>query len=279
MARPGAARGPGPAQPLAIPVGLNLTSIGVSSAWWLETARAAEASGFEAVWMWDHFISRGRPDDPLLECWTTLTAVAMVTERIRVGSFVANVMNRHPALLANIVGSLADLVPGRVELGLGIGGHPAEHAAYGMAFPPASERAQHLEESVAVLRALFGGGPADFEGRHYRLEGAYAFPRPQPAPRIVVAGERPGGTRLAARIGDAWTCFEDEYARLRPLFDAALAESGRTSEQPGVIVGLECRSVREPLAVLAEHWQEAGATELVIHDVRPNDVAHILELR
>lgn len=261
-----------------IPVGLNPTAIGVTAAWWLDAARDAEAAGFGTVWIWDHFVSRGNLTDPLLECWTTLAAAAVATERIHLGSFVANNLNRHPALLANIVGTLADLAPGRVELGIGIGGHPAEHAAYGMDFPAAPERAARLEEAVAVLRALFTGGPVDFEGRYYRLERAHAFPRPRPAPRIIVAGMRPAGARLAARLGDAWTCFAGDYEQLRPVFDTALAAAGRDPHEVEVIVGLDLGRVREPLADVAARWHERGAHELVLHDVGPAELERILGL-
>ncbi len=142
-----------------IPVGVNLTTIGVDMRWWLDSARRLEAAGYGAVWAWDHFVSRGRLEDPVLECWTTLTAAAAVTRNLRVGSFVTNVMNRHPAVLARMVATAADLAPGRVELGIGIGGHPAEHVAYGIEFPPPLERAAPLADAVAVMRALFTGGP------------------------------------------------------------------------------------------------------------------------
>lgn len=266
------------ASPPCIPVGLNPTAIGVDPAWWLDAARRAEDAGFGTVWIWDHFISRGRLSDPLLECWTMLTAAAATTERIKVGSFVANNLNRHPALLANIVGTLAALAPGRVELGLGIGGHPAEHEAYGMEFPAAAERAERLEEAITVVRALFGGGPVDVEGRHYRLREARAFPVPDPRPRIVVAGMRPAGARLAARAGDAWTCFADSYQQLRPAFLAELERVGRSTDEVGVVVGLEHEAVDEPLPQLADRWAVAGATELVIHDVGPETLERILTL-
>jgi len=262
----------------AIPVGLNPTAIGVSGGWWIEAARRAEEAGFATAWIWDHFISRGELDDPLLECWTTLTAAAVSTERISVGSFVTNNVNRHPALLANIVATLADLAPGRVELGIGIGGHPVEHEAYGMDFPPARERAERLEEAIAVLRLLFSGGPVDLEGRHYRLRQARAYPVPDPAPRITIAGMRPAGARMAARLGDAWTCFADTYEELRPVFDAALAAAGRRSADVGVVVGLEHQQVNEPIADLAQRWAEQGATELIIHDVGPDGIDRVLDL-
>jgi G6PDH family F420-dependent oxidoreductase len=262
----------------AIPVGLNPSAVGVSTAWWIESVRRAEAAGFGTVWIWDHFISRGDLDDPLFECWTMLTAAAVSTERIHLGSFVVNNLNRHPALLANIVGTLAALAPGRVELGIGIGGHPVEHEAYGMGFPPASERAQRLEEAVAVLRLLFRGGPVDFEGQHYQLQEARSFPAPDPSPRIIIAGMRPAGARLAARLGDAWTCAASEYERLTEVFDEALDAAGRSRHDLGVMVEIDCEDVQEPLADLAARWQAAGATELVIHDVGPDELERILAL-
>ena len=156
---------------------------------------------FRTAWAWDHFVSRGELDDPVLECWTTLAATAARTRQLRVGSFVSNVMNRHPAVLARMAATLSDLSGGRLELGIGIGGHPAEHQAYGIPFPDPAERAAHLEEAVQVLRLLFGGGPVDFDGRFYQLSAAHAFPAPQPPPRITIGGEKPAGARLAARIG------------------------------------------------------------------------------
>ena len=71
-----------------IPIGLNLSSIGVAATWWLEAARRCEDAGLGSVWIWDHFVSRGRLDDPVLECWTTLAAATQTTRSIRLGSFV-----------------------------------------------------------------------------------------------------------------------------------------------------------------------------------------------
>ena len=69
-----------------IPVGITPTTIGVHAAWWLDAARRADAAGLAGVWAWDHFLSRGRRTDPVLECWTTLAAASAVTTRIAVGS-------------------------------------------------------------------------------------------------------------------------------------------------------------------------------------------------
>jgi alkanesulfonate monooxygenase SsuD/methylene tetrahydromethanopterin reductase-like flavin-dependent oxidoreductase (luciferase family) len=264
--------------PWAIPVGVNPTVCGVTGAWWLEAARRSEEAGFATVWAWDHFISRGNLDDPWLECFTTLTAAAVSTERIGLGTFVVNNVNRHPAVLANIVATLADFAPGRVELGIGIGGHPLEHESYGMAYGPARERAEMLEEALAVLRLLFTGGPVDFEGRHYQLREARSFPVPDPVPRITIAGMKPAGTRMAARLGDAWTCFDDTYDELRPVFDAALGDAGRSAADVGVIVGIHHEQIDEPVADLAERWRERGATELILFDLDDTELDRVLGL-
>ena len=261
-----------------LPVGINPTVIGVEAGWWIAAAQRAEAAGFATVWAWDHFVSRGDLTDPLLECWTMLTAAATATERIHVGSFVANVMNRHPAVLARIVATLAELAPGRVELGIGIGGHPAEHRAYGLDFPPARERAARLEEAVAVLRLLFRGGPVDFEGRYYRLADAHAFPTPTPAPRITLAGMKPAGARLAARLADAWTCFASEFDQLLPVFEAELAAVGRSRADVAIVVGIEPRDTGDDIGALTARWRDKGASELVIHDVGPTQLERILRL-
>ena len=233
-----------------IPVGLNLSSIGVSAEWWLDAARKAEDAGFDSVWIWDHFISRGRLSDPVLECWTMLAAAATSTSRVRLGSFVTNVMNRHPAVLARMAATVAELSDGRLELGIGAGGHPAEHEAYGMHFPPRPQRAEHLVEAMEVLRLLFGGGPVSYAGAHYRLQDAHASPVPVPVPRLILGGETPAGARLAARHADAWTCFGARLDALLPVFEAELAAAGRRRADVPVLVGLEADDVGADLAAL-----------------------------
>lgn len=269
---------------VVIPIGVNLSSVGVPASWWRDTARLLESAGFNTVWCWDHFISRGRLDDPVLECWMTLAAAAAATERVHVGSFVSNVMNRHPAVLARMAATLQEQSNGRVEMGIGIGGHPAEHVAYGIDFPEPKERVERLEESVAILRLLWAGGPVDYEGRHYSLMGAHAYPVPQPAPRILIGGEKPGGARLAARIGDAWSMNGREYDTLRPIFDEALGAAGRDRAQVDVVVAadrekdvaLDQQPLYVDLAGAADQWAERGVDELVLHWVKPHEVPALL---
>ncbi len=278
--------GAGQARPsgLAIPVGINLTTIGVSSRWWLDSAARVEAAGYSTAWAWDHFVSRGRRTDPLLECWTTLAAIAATTARVRVGSFVTNVMNRHPAVLARIAMTVADLAPGRVDLGIGIGGHPAEHVAYGIDFPTPLERAARLEASIAVIRALFAGGPADLAGEYFRLTDAYASPIPVPVPRILVAGETPAGARLAARAGDGWITFEGYLDQLLPVYLDALAVAGRHRSDVSIVVGADVprgaaageHPLLADLAASTAEWQARGADELVLHWIHADQLDAVL---
>jgi alkanesulfonate monooxygenase SsuD/methylene tetrahydromethanopterin reductase-like flavin-dependent oxidoreductase (luciferase family) len=263
---------------MRIPVGLNLASIAVTTEWWLGTAREAESAGFESVWIWDHFVSRGRLDDAVLECWTMLAAAAVSTEHVRIGSFVSNVMNRHPAVLARMAATVAELSGGRLELGIGAGGHPAEHEAYGIDFPARPERGEHLIEGIEVLRRLFSGGPVDYRGQHYRLDAAHAFPAPDPAPRIILGGETPAGARFAARHADAWTCPGGRFAGLLPVFEAELIAAGRNRADVPVLVALEIGDLGHDLGALTAQWAEAGAAELIVHDVKPHHIEGILAL-
>ena len=255
-----------------LPIGVLLHSIGVDFAWWRESALRLEEAGYAGVWCWDHFLSRGNRRDPVLECWTTLTAAAAVTERLTVGPFVLNVMNRHPSVVARMAATLQQASNGRLLLGVGIGGHPAEHQALGIPFPLVEERVARLEEAVAVIRALWTGGPVTRPGRFYPLEDAHAFPRPDPLPPIIVGGETRAGAPLAARIGDGWTAFEETFERDEPVYRQTLAELGRDRAAMTVLVGFQ-RGPGEPLAGAAwatdlrgtfESWRARGADGAVL---------------
>ena len=140
-------------------VHVNLRTIGVPAAWFLRQAVRLEAAGHAGVAAWDRFVSRGVRSDPVLESWATPALAVGATDRLRLVTFVLDVMNRHPTVVARMAATLQEASGGRLVLGIGIGGHPAEHLAYGIPFPAAGERGARLEEAVAVLRALWTGGP------------------------------------------------------------------------------------------------------------------------
>ena len=261
-----------------IPIGLNLTSVAVTADWWLEAAGRTEAAGFDSVWIWDHFVSRGRRTDAMLECWSMLAAASAATRRVRLGSFVSNVMNRHPAVVARMAATVAELSGGRLELGIGAGGHPAEHEAYGIPFPERPVRAEHLREAIEVLRLLWSGGPVDHEGEHYQLRGAYAYPVPRPTPRIIVGAETAAGARFAARHADAWTCPGARLDALLPVFEAELSLVGRARAAAPVLVSIEVEDLGRDLPRVAARWQELGAAEVILHDVKADELDGVLAL-
>jgi alkanesulfonate monooxygenase SsuD/methylene tetrahydromethanopterin reductase-like flavin-dependent oxidoreductase (luciferase family) len=268
-----------------IPIGLNPTTIGVTSDWWLQAARDAEAAGFKGVWSWDHFVSRGRKTDAVLECWTTLTAAAATTTKITVGSFINNVMNRHPSVLARQVATLWDQSGGRVELGIGVGGNEAEELSYGIDFPAPAVRSAILEEAIAVIRLLWSGGPADFRGEHFRLDQAYAYPAPQPPPRIIVGGEKPAGARLAARAGDGWTTNASQYETLLPGHLTELEAHGRSRSDIAHLVAvsidrkspLESQPLFADMATFLGEWHDRGADEVIVDWVKQDELPALLE--
>jgi alkanesulfonate monooxygenase SsuD/methylene tetrahydromethanopterin reductase-like flavin-dependent oxidoreductase (luciferase family) len=256
--------------------------------WWLDSARRLDAAGYAGVWSWDHFISRGVRTDPVLEAWTTLTAAAMVTKGLTVGTFVANVMNRHPAVLARMAATLQEASGGRFTLGIGIGGHPAEHEAYGIDFPPPVERARHLEEAVAVLRALWSGGPVTRPSDLYPLRDAHAYPVPNPQPQILIGGGTPAGARLAARIGDGWAAESDSFEDLLPQYLQALDAAGRDRAGQRIVLGFGGRRKRgadplaaEPLLVAPRaelaRWRDVGADDLLLTARTTDDVDALVD--
>jgi alkanesulfonate monooxygenase SsuD/methylene tetrahydromethanopterin reductase-like flavin-dependent oxidoreductase (luciferase family) len=256
-----------------LPIGVCLRTVRTEPRWWLESARRLDTAGYAGVWAWDHFMGKGDKTVPVVEGWTILAMAAAVTTRVTVGSFVLNTMNRHPAVVARMASTLQIASGGRLVLGLGIGGAPREHRAYGIDFPEAPERVARLEEAVAVMRALWSGGPVSRPSPFYPLAEATAYPVPDPPPPIVIGGETRTGARLAARIGDGWSTFENFEANL-PIYLEALAAAGRRREDQLLLAGFQrdwmgderaadSPWVREPRETWA-HWQAVGADGAII---------------
>lgn len=220
-----------------LPVGVAIGSIGATPQWWLESALRLEAAGYRAVWSWDHVVGKGDRTVPVVEQWTMLSVVAGATRSIRIGTFVTNVMNRHPALLARMASTLQEASGGRLTVGIGIGGGAPEHRAYGMAFPEPAERAARLEEAVAVIRALWSGGPVTRPSDFYPLDQAHAFPVPRPAPRLLIGAGTPAGVRLAARVGDGWAAEIEGFEELLPAYRDALEANARSLREQWIALG------------------------------------------
>ncbi|HEY8819023.1 MAG TPA: LLM class flavin-dependent oxidoreductase [Candidatus Limnocylindrales bacterium] len=270
-----------------LPTGVCIRSIRAEPSWWLESARRLDAAGYAGVWSWDHFMGRGDLTVPVVESWTILSMAAAATERVTVGPFVMNVMNRHPAVVARMASTLQIASGGRLILGIGIGGAPREHAAYGIEFPAPPERVARLEEAVAVIRTLWTGGPVTRDSPFYPLRDAYAHPVPAPPPPIIVGGETAAGARLAGRIGDGWSAFDDNFEANLPLYLESLEASGRKRSDQRVLVGfqgewLSDESIADSPWVTApretwQRWQAAGADGAIVLARTTADVDALVE--
>ena len=272
----------------ALPIGVSIRSIRAEPRWWLESARRLATAGYESIWCWDHFIGAGKSTVPVVEGWTILSMAAAQTDRVKVGPFVVNVMNRHPAVVARMASTLQIASGGRLILGIGIGGNPREHTAYGIEFPAAKERVARLEEAVAVIRALWTGGPITRESAYYPLVEAHAFPIPEPPPPIVIGGETPSGARLAGRLGAGWTTFEENFEDNLPLYLQALEETGHRRDDQLVYVGFdggdwlgdssiaESAWLLEPRATW-ERWRGAGADWAILLARTTEDVDALVD--
>lgn len=225
---------------------------------WFAIADRVESLGLESLSRSDHFFSlMGHPERPALECWTSLTALAQRTQRIRFGPLVSPMTFRHPALLARMAAAVDLLSNGRLVVGLGAGWNDAEHQAFGIALPPLKERFDRLEEGIAVIKALWSGGPVDLEGRYYPLRRAAAYPRPmqRPAPPVLIGGD--GETRLlriVARDADEWNSHApgpDVYKVKRTKLEEHCRAAGRDPDaihrswMGGILIGRDAREVAE----------------------------------
>ena len=179
-----------------------------------DVARAAEATGFSSLWVMDHFVQIpqvGREWEDMLESYTTLSYLAGVTERIRLGTLVTGVTYRNIAHLAKIVATLDVLSGGRAMCGVGAAWFQREHELYGWTFPPLAERYAQLEDALELLPLMWGPGAPRFEGRTVTVSEAVCYPRPlQERVPILVGGSGERRTlRLVAQHADACNLFGD----------------------------------------------------------------------
>ncbi len=225
-----------------------------------ELAQAADKFGFDSIWLVDHMWMRGLPDLDHLEAWTVMSALAAVTERIRIGTLVLCNSYRNPALLAKMASSLDQVSQGRFVLGLGAGWMEEEYHAYGYPFPPIRVRLEQLEEALQVIKRLFTEKRASFLGKYYTVTDAPNQPKPvqKPGPPILIggAGERKL-LRIVAEHADIWNCPNNVAPLLPQRLEALLRHCeavGRdpseieVSEQSVFILGKDERDLSDKIA-------------------------------
>jgi len=188
----------------------------------LERTLAAEAAGFDSVWLMDHFTAPAAPEVDTFEGFTVATALAAHTSTIRIGHLVLCDPFRHPVLLAKIAATFDVISNGRLELGVGWGSVPVELETYGFGPEPPAVRAAKLRETLEILDLMFAGEPFDYAGRHFQLRRAIGRPVPvQARVPIHIGGGGPKLTMpLVERFADWWNCpgyALDRLDELRPL--------------------------------------------------------------
>ena len=243
----------------------------------LASATRAEANGFDAFFRADHFASfPGEAGQPTTDAWSVLAGLARETKRIKLGALVSPVTFRHPGVFAKVVTTVDEMSGGRIEVAAGAGWNDLEHRQLGLPFPPIEQRADLLEDQLAILHGLWGEPDGwSFDGLSgIRLRDALFRPRPVEAdgrpttpvggrrPRIIVgSGGSPRSYRLAARYADEYnlsSASPTRAAEVRQKLDDACRAIGRDpatlarSTMAGVLVGRTADEVAERERTLIE---------------------------
>ncbi|HZR43131.1 MAG TPA: LLM class F420-dependent oxidoreductase [Ktedonobacteraceae bacterium] len=202
----------------------------------------AERAGFYSLWVPDHFFQVpyiGRPEQEMLEGWSALAFAAGRTNRIKLGSLVTGVTNRHPGILVKMATTLDVLSNGRMYFGVGAtAGIEAEHQGLGIPLPPLAERLARLEETLQITLQMWSGDEQPYEGKYYHLARPLNSPQPvqKPHPPILVAGHGERKTlRLVAQYADACNFMgyidKDERRRKLGVLQEYCQALGRPYEQ------------------------------------------------
>ena len=237
-----------------------------------DAALAAEAAGWDSVWLDDHLLcDEGDDLDPKLEGWTALAALASLTSRVRLGHLVTAVTFRNLGVIAKMATTLDHVSEGRFVLGLGGGWHAREHEAFGIDFGSSfGERLDRLDEAAGLLRRLLDGEVVTHHGRFYDLDRAVCAPRPLQArlPILIGGTGRTKTLRTVARVADIWNAYAppEELAELEEVLaahgDAVGRDVGGIERQVYVNV-----VVRSSAAAAREAWGDVRAR----HAIQPGE--------
>jgi F420-dependent oxidoreductase-like protein len=266
------ATGAGPAASEIRPLRFGLLPWSQATDWpaLRDTALAAEAAGWDSVWVWDHLMSIiGPSDQPILEGWTSIAALAALTSKVRVGLMVGANTFRNPGLTAKLATTVDQISSGRSILGLGGAWFEREHEAFGIEFGESvGRRLDWLEESAGLIRRLLDGETVTHDGPRYHFKDAICRPTPVQAHLpILVGGHGPRKTlRTVARHADAWNTsgYVDEVVERVRILEQHCADIGR---DPATIE----RTISFPIVI---RDTEQTATERWTHLIRSNGADH-----
>jgi probable F420-dependent oxidoreductase len=222
-----------------------------------DLARQAEAGGADSVWIYDHLVLRlAGQATGIHEAWTLLTAVAVATTRVEVGTIVLATSFRSPALLAKMATTLDEISGGRLVLGLGCGWHEPEYTAFGYPF---DHRVDRFEEALRIIAPLLRKGAVTFSGTYHQVSDCVILPGgPRDRIPILVGAKGPRMLRLAAELADAWNTAwfgmpDERLGRRIADFRAACADVGRDPATVEMTVGVTVK------AEAGEEWGRPGA--------------------
>jgi F420-dependent oxidoreductase-like protein len=230
-------------------------------------AQAAESNGYDVVTVMDHLyqiVGVGSEEEPMLEGWAVLNALARETSRVRLGTLVTGVTYRNPALLAKMATTLDVTSSGRAILGLGAAWNESEHDGYGYEFPRVGERMDRLDEALTIAKLMFTEDRLSFEGKHYRIHEALNVPRPvQPGgPKILIGGGGEQRTlRIAARHADMTHWF--------PLGADVLRHKTEVLESYCAEIGRDPSTVERTMAAPAIVARDDAAKDALLAQVPP----------
>lgn len=219
-------------------IGLQLPEVERRVEWpeLFSMARLAEDVGFDALWLGDHLLydlPGGVTRGPW-EVWTSLAAIAAVTERVEIGPLVASTSFHAPAMLAKQAATVDAISGGRLVLGLGAGWNEREYRAFGF---PYDHRVSRFEEAFTVIRSLLQDGRVDFDGTYYRVQNCVLDPRParHGGPPLMLGSTGPRMLRIGLPHVQSWNVWWSDYgnspdgfAAVRDRVEQAAAEAGRS---------------------------------------------------
>lgn len=240
---------------------------GLSWERWRHILALAERLGLPSVHRSDHYFIQPSMQQSSIEAYLSLAVAAVETERIRFGPLVSPVTFRHPVDVARMGAQLDLLSGGRFKLGVGAGWNEPEHSAYGLPFPPPKERLDRLEEALQVMRALWTGEDATFEGRYYSLRGVNMLPKPPAGrPWLTIGGSGERRTlRLVAEYADEWNCTS-----LTPEVYATKLEA---LERHCEAAGRDPASIRRSMMIFDAIGRTEADVERALERVAPGRVA------
>ena len=224
---------------------------------------AAERAGWDSLWMDDHLLTdEGDPADAKLEGWATISALAAVTQHVRLGMLVGANTFRSPGLTAKLATTVDHLSDGRFVLGLGGGWFEPEHDAFGLDFGSGfGERLDRLEEAAGLIRRLLDGDRITHDGRFFAMHDAVCAPRPiQERLPILIGGSGPTKTlRTTARHADLWNGFgpPDRIAQVSDILRDRCAEVGRPFDEIERTVTIHA-VVRDTERAATDAWSETA---------------------